>query len=180
MTEKIVRRGVKVPSEYSADFFDQINVQDIASRHLVVVKAEDTVGEVRRWVTSGANNTTHQGFPVVNAKNCLVGVVTRRDILDPSVFEELRIKEIIKRPPIVIYEDCSARQAIDQMARHSIGRLPVISKKEQGKIVGILTRSDLLTAHSKRLGEHDKTTRTIKIKILPLRLIYKSLLGNKK
>lgn len=175
MTEKIARRGVKVPSEYSADFLDQINVRDIASRRLVVVRADDTVGEVRRWVTSGANGTTHQGFPVVDAKNCLVGVMTRRDILAPSILETQRIEEILKRPPIVIYDDCSARQAVDQMARHDIGRLPVISRDDQGKIVGMLTRSDLLAAHSTRLDEHSKAIRTIRIKIMPLRLMYNEI-----
>lgn len=173
MTEKIARRGVRVPAEYSADFLDQIKVENIASRHLVVIKAADTVGEVRRWVTSGMNGSTHQGFPVVDIKNVLVGVVTLRDILAPSVFEAQRIEEIITRPLIFIYRDCSARQAIDQMARHSIGRLPVVSREDHRKIIGILTRSDLLAAHSKRLDEHSKATRTIRIKILPLRLIYK-------
>ncbi len=180
MTEKIIRSGVRVPSEYSVDFLDHINVRDIASRRLVVVKAHDTVGEVRRWVTSGANGTTHQGFPVVDAKDCLVGVVTLRDILAPSVFESQRIEEIIIHPPIVIYEDCSARQAIDQMARHNIGRLPVISKEDNGKIIGILTRSDLLAAHSRNLDEHSKATRTIRIKTFSLSLIYKNLRGKKK
>src|SRR5947207_8418210 len=33
MTEKIARRGVRVPAEYAPDFLDQILVRDAASHH---------------------------------------------------------------------------------------------------------------------------------------------------
>jgi CBS domain-containing protein len=36
-----------------------------------------------------------------------------------------------------------------------IGRLPVVSRTDSSKVVGILTRSDLLSAHARRLTEND-------------------------
>ncbi|MEO7037122.1 MAG: chloride channel protein, partial [Polyangiaceae bacterium] len=35
MTEKIARRGVRVPSEYAADYLDQLWVKDVASRDVI-------------------------------------------------------------------------------------------------------------------------------------------------
>ena len=37
------------------------------------------------------------------------------------------------------------------MVNHDIGRLPVVTRAEPGKVVGMLTRSDVLGAHRNRL-----------------------------
>jgi CBS domain-containing protein len=39
------------------------------------------------------------------------------------------------------------------MVRENVGRLPVVSRADPRQIVGILTRSDLLRAHERRLAE---------------------------
>jgi CBS-domain-containing membrane protein len=46
------------------------------------------------------------------------------------------------------------------MVRHGIGRLPVI-ERETGNLVGIVTRSDLLSAHRQRLDESSELSRHI-------------------
>jgi len=52
----------------------------------------------------------------------------------------------------VVYEDNSLRDAADQMVTEEVGRLPVVSRDETLKVVGILSRSDLLSAHRPRLA----------------------------
>jgi CBS domain-containing protein len=39
------------------------------------------------------------------------------------------------------------------MARHKVGRLPVVSRENPRELVGILTRSDILTVYERRLRE---------------------------
>jgi len=52
----------------------------------------------------------------------------------------------------VIHPDASLREAADVMVRERVGRLPVV---DAGRLLGIVTRSDLLEAHQRRLaGEH--------------------------
>jgi H+/Cl- antiporter ClcA len=157
MTEKIARRGVRVPAEYSADFLDQILVRDACSQTPVTLREDQTVAEVRQWINSAGPGTSHQGFPIINIDRHLVGVVTRRDIFDPAQPEERLLKELPKRPPKVVYDDCTLREAADHMVNHDIGRLPVISRKDPSKLVGMITRSDLLQAHRRRL-EHSQQT----------------------
>ena len=41
------------------------------------------------------------------------------------------------------------------MVREGVGRLPVVSREDPRKVVGMLTRSDLLSAHRRRLEEID-------------------------
>src|SRR6476661_4638676 len=49
MTEKIARRGVRVPHEYSADLLDTLWVRDIATRNVVTLRADRRLDDARAW-----------------------------------------------------------------------------------------------------------------------------------
>ena len=64
-----------------------------------------------------------------------------------------RVGDLIHRPPAVVFADMSLREAADHMVREEVGRLPVVDRSDPSRVVGILTRSDLLSAHAQRLDE---------------------------
>lgn len=153
MTEKIVRRRGHVPTEYGVDVLAQAMVRDHGLRPVVTVAADDTLAVVRAWLGSGAAGTRHQGFPVVEADGQLVGVITRRELFEEAQPGERRVREVLRRSPAVAFEDSTLREAADHMVREGVGRLPVVRRDAPRKVVGMLTRSDLLLAHRKRLDE---------------------------
>ncbi len=150
MTEKIARRGVRVVSDYVADFLDQVLVSEVAAAPVVVVRADDTVEYVRDWMATHANGSAHQGFPVVDDEDRLVGVVTRRDLLDVGVAAKT-VRGVVKRPAAVVFDDSSLRDVADHMARENVGRLPVVARDAPDRVIGIVTRSDVIAAHARRL-----------------------------
>ena len=150
MTEKIARRGVRVVSDYVADFLDRVLVSEVAAAPVVVVRADDNLQHVRAWMATHAEGSAHQGFPVVDDEDRLVGVVTRRDLLDAGVATG-PVRGVIKRQAAVVFDDSSLRDAADHMARENVGRLPVVARDEPDRVIGIVTRSDLIAAHARRL-----------------------------
>jgi H+/Cl- antiporter ClcA/CBS domain-containing protein len=150
MTEKIARRGSRVVTDYVADFLDQIIVSDVARAPVIVVRADDSLEEVRAWIATHEEGSAHQGFPVVDDSDRLVGVVTRRDLLDDGVTGK-SVRSAVKRVAIVVYDDSSLRDAADQMARENVGRLPVVARSQPDQVIGIITRSDIIAAHARRL-----------------------------
>ncbi len=155
MTEKMARRGARVPSEYAPDFLAGELVREHATRGLVTLSAEAQVAEVREAVLHAQPPYQHQGFPVLAADGRLVGVLTRRDVLTLKDTAGATVGALVRRAPCVILEDQSMRDAADQMVREGVGRLPVMSAEDPRRVVGILTRSDLLSAHQRRLhAEH--------------------------
>ena len=167
MTEKIARRGIRVPSEYAADFLDQVRVGEFATKEVVAFAASDTLAHLRQWFESGAPGSRHHGFPVVDESARLLGVVTRHEIADAtaaeSVTNPLRVEQLLRRAPTVVFEDNSLREAADLMVSLGIGRLPVVSRSAPKQVIGMLTRSDLLAAHARRLDENDQTVPRLKI-----------------
>ena len=112
-----------------------------------MASASQTAGELHAIVA------THQGFPVIDDDGVLLGVVTRKNFMDrdPST----RVGDLVTRPPAVVFPDSSLRDAADHMVREDVGRLPVVERADPTRVVGIITRSDLLRAHEVRLAAEE-------------------------
>jgi H+/Cl- antiporter ClcA len=151
MTEKLARRGTNVRTEYTADFLDRVLVRDAATREVVGIRGDQTLDDLREWLATRAADTSHQGFPVIDENGALLGVLTRRDLLDPVNDGSKYARELIHRRPVVVYEDNTLREAADHMVHAHVGRLPVVPRAEPWRVVGMISRSDLLTAHQLRL-----------------------------
>jgi CIC family chloride channel protein len=157
MTEKIARRGVHVAGEYVADFLSSRPLREHMSTSVVTFAADDTLATARAFLASGDGIARHQGFPLVDVEGRVVGVLTRRDLTNPARGDDEPLRALVRRPPVVLHEDSNLRDAVDQMARTGVGRLPVVSRA--GLLVGIVSRSDLLYAEAKRLAEAESPSR---------------------
>ena len=116
-------------------------VHDIMSYGVRVLTPSDSIAhaaeQARRW--------GHEGFPVV-AKKKLVGVLTRREI-DRALHHKLQKQPVARfmSEPVFVTPSDSIEQLQRVMTQNSLGQLPVV---EDGNIVGIVTRTDLLKLYS--------------------------------
>jgi CIC family chloride channel protein len=159
MTEKLARRGTAVRPEYAADYLTRVRVREVATTGVVTVRGDETIAAVRDWLASGGAGSTHQGFPVLDAAGLLVGVVTRRELRDSDPTEGRRVRDLVRRAPVVVYEDSTLRDAADQMVIERVGRLPVVQRGAPRLVLGIVSRSDLLAAHGPRLDAAHRARR---------------------
>ncbi|MDE2343336.1 MAG: chloride channel protein [Betaproteobacteria bacterium] len=154
MTEKILRRGVRVPSDYHSDFFLQEPVGDHAQRPAVTLQADLTLGEAKAWLESGRPGSLHQGYPLVDVEGRVLGVLTRKDIYLSGHGHQTPLRQLVGRQALVIAEDADLRHAIKLMAAANVGRLPVMEGGgAQARLCGMLTRSDILSAYRRRLED---------------------------
>ena len=150
MTEKLARRGAAVRTDYSVDFMSQVLVREVMTAKVISLSAADAVDTARGNLTTEHREVRHQGFPVLDGGARLAGVVTRRDILEVEPGSGMLVRDLIRRRPVVAHPDNTLREAADHMVREKVGRLPVIDRSS-GALVGIVSRSDLLAAHERRL-----------------------------
>ena len=160
MTEKLARRGASLRTDYAVDFLGQIFVRDVATRDVVTLRAADTIAEAREWIATGVASATHQGFPVIDENRVVLGVLTRRDLLDPARNLSQTVLQAVRRDPIVVFDDNTLRDAADLMVVESVGRLPVVERARPHRLIGIVSRSDLLSAHAPRLDAASRVQET--------------------
>ena len=164
MTEKIARRGVRVPSEYKADYLERILVGDACEHDVVTLGADQTIGEVRAWIARATPESQHQGYPVLSAAGQVLGVLTRRTFFDAKWSEQARLGDLIRRPPVVVTPAHTLRQAADHMAVENVGRLLVVDPDDPTRMLGMLTRGDVISAHTRRLRESVRMRRQIDLR----------------
>ena len=85
----------------------------------------------------------HTGVPVTEDNNCLVGIISRRDV-DKAIKHGLKhapVKAFMTTKLITVDIEAPWDEVQRLMVQHDIGRLPVL---EDGNVVGIVSRSDVL------------------------------------
>jgi len=157
MTEKLARRGLRVPEAYEAGVLQVVRVSEVMRMDVQPISPEMTVGELAERMGRGepAFNLT-QGLPIINKDGQLAGVVTQGDLLraleaDPQ--GKASVLEAGSGNLIVAYPDESASDALFRMLQNDIGRLPVVSRENPKEMVGYLNRSSILGAWTRQMEE---------------------------
>ncbi|MEO8138855.1 MAG: chloride channel protein [Gemmatimonadota bacterium] len=151
MTERLARRGVPVITEYAVDHLSQVAAGEFASRGVITLPAGQTLAATRAWLAGAGAIATHQGFPLVDETGAVVGLLTRRDLLASEFPETLQLRALVHRAPVVASESNTLREVADLMVHEKVGRVPLIARDGSRRVIGILSRSDLLSAHERRL-----------------------------
>lgn len=151
MTEKIARRGIRIPTEYEADFLDQALVKDCATFNVVTINSLENIGTVMTWLNEDLKKNKHHNFPVVNENNELIGYVSRNELLNSFNNADKKISEITNPISAAVYKDNSLREAADLMAEMEMDFLPVVSEENTKKLIAILSRSDILRERKRNI-----------------------------
>jgi len=117
-------------------------VKDYMTRSVISVKSDAKNEKIIKLM----KETEHDGFPVVDDNNEIVGIVTAFDLLLKD-WKGL-VKNIMSTDVVVAQEDMSINDASRVMFRKGISRLPVVGK--DGKLRGIITNTDMVRSHIER------------------------------
>ncbi|MFE5709275.1 CBS domain-containing protein [Streptomyces sp. NPDC056501] len=82
------------------------------------------------------------GVPVVDEDDRVVGVVSESDLL---ARDELTARDLMSTPAVTVHAEETVADAARLMVRRGVERLPVVDEEE--RLVGIVTRRDLLRVH---------------------------------
>jgi len=133
-----------------------VRVRDLMKHPVHVVKPRDSIAHARELLEQHRINQ----LPVV-VNGAVVGIVTDRDLRDafPSVFdspgfagqphkparepEKILVEEVMSAKVFIVGPDEPLAEAARVMRRERIGAIPIV---DRDKLVGILTRADVLDA----------------------------------
>ncbi len=113
--------------------------RELMSSPVRTIRPETTIAEAQRILLRYG----HSGLSVVDSQDQLVGIVSRRD-LDIALhhgFSHAPVKGYMATNLKTIAPDTGLPEIESLMVTYDIGRLPVL---EQGQLVGIVTRTDVL------------------------------------
>ena len=147
-TLKLTRRGVHLQEGKDIDVMQTITVGEAMSTDLDTVPSDLSLGELAREF----ERSHHHGFPVVDGKGSLIGVVTIQDLdraLESDTEDDLTVHDIATCQNLVTaYDDEPMWTALRALGARDVGRLPVVKRGAEWEIVGIVRRKDIIQAYN--------------------------------
>jgi len=156
MTEKLARRGLRVHQDYEADVLSQVNVADTMEKDPPVIAAGTKVGEVAERIARHDPAVARYEALLIVDNGKLVGIVTRGDILralDKDSTGMISVQEAGSTKLVVTYPDELMSEAVAKMLQQNVGRLPVVDRDDEHKVVGYLGRAAIMMARTRRLRD---------------------------
>jgi CBS domain-containing protein len=147
-----------------------VMVQDVMTTPVISVEPSASVAEAAKLMLTDRIS----GLPVTTREGTLVGMISEGDLLRrgelgtepkrPSWLEFLvgtgkladeyvrshgrKVEQVMSTDPVTTRREAPLDEVVAAMSRHRIKRLPVV---ENGKVVGIVARSDVLRALAQNL-----------------------------
>lgn len=144
-TIKLRRRGINILHDMDVNSMEARTVKEIMSRNVKKTKKDVLITDLFEQI----KRTNIQAYPVVDNNDKLVGIITRTDIKDAMIRGEkdITVDKIMSTNIISVNPDETLDDAINKMRKNHLSRLPVVDINNKSKVIGIITRGDILRAH---------------------------------
>lgn len=118
-----------------------MTAKDIMTTEVVTVSPDTPVEELAKLLSEHKIS----GVPVVDAEGNVVGIATEADIIAKG--KEGKVEDIMTREVVSVTEDTPVEEIARILSDKGIKRVPVL---REGKLVGIVSRADIVRAFAQR------------------------------
>lgn len=178
MTEELARRGIEINQEYEVDLLKQFTVGDLMDTTPATVRPDVRVSQLVAELTSDSPDLSHlgiegnggftratesdqdrndepataprvhEGLPIVDPEEGLVGIITYGDMLRAMARDEpeTTVMDAGTTELIFGYPDERSFEAVVRMASHDLEQLPVVDYDDETELLGVLDSQNVMTS----------------------------------
>jgi CIC family chloride channel protein len=150
-TTDLARAGIDLEAGKERNIMKSLLVGDVMDSDPAAVPESMTLREFTQFIASHKDTN----FPLVNKAGELTGILSVQDFMG-VVFEEdlmdlVVIKEIATHNVITAHADEDLDQAMRKIGYRNIEQLPVVDRETHRKLIGIISRRDIVSAYNRAL-----------------------------
>ena len=149
-TADLAKKGIRIVHDMGVNVLQSVSIYEAMTPIEKVTKVKETssIGDVYNSIM----RTEHQAFPVVDNDGGLAGIITFHDV--DQAISIGRIGDPVKwhysKNPTVCHPADTLESALMKMEANDFDNLPVVDRMDKRKVVGFITKNDILRAYSKR------------------------------
>jgi len=151
-TLDLATRGELITHNKDQMVLTLLNIRTVIETNFVTLNINDSLGDI---IHNGVIKSSRNLFPVLDEDEQIAGIILLDDIrpvmFNQTLYEEVKVRELMQAAPEVI--DLNKDKTNDIMRKFQESdawNLPVI---ENGKYIGFISKSKLLTAYRQKLIE---------------------------
>jgi len=150
-TLKLTRRGISLQRGRDVDVMETLLVKEVMRPAPDPVPASMPLGKVSTLL----DRARMHGLPVVDKDKNLLGVISIRDIEQATTQSQDNLTrpvlDFCSRNLVWAHPDETVGLALKRMSRRDIGRLPVVDPDRPQKLIGWISRADIVRAYERAL-----------------------------
>lgn len=168
LTEKIARRGYHIYREYGIDPLERHAVDELMTHDVVSIRGDAAIASAIDEYFGPSQ--THRAYPVV-VDGRFLGMIDREGLIAGAARPgACRVADLFgANVPIMALpgEDC--RTIATRLAVHGLERLPVVANATSRRLLGIISRSDLIEPSRALFDEEHRQERFLALSLRGLR-----------
>jgi len=150
-TVELSRAGIDLEAGKERNIMKSLKVSDVMSHEVVSVPEHMSLGQFADFI----ERTKYTNFPLVNAKNELTGIISVQDfmgvVFERDLMDLVVVKELATSDVITAHADEDLDQTMRKIGYRNIEQLPVVDREPHRRLVGIISRRDIVSAYNRAL-----------------------------
>ncbi len=174
-TLKLSRRGVNLKRGQDVDLMESVLVRDVMTTQPTTINGGVSVSVLANLFLQ----TNQHAFAVLDDDGKLFGIVSltdyRRVSEGKTPLEELTVEEIATTSVVTAFPDENLRVVLHRMGPRDLSRVPVVSRVDQRKLLGMVRRNDIVRGYQtetarrgsalSQLAGHPPGTRHVQLQV---------------
>ena len=150
-TLDLARRGIRLEEGRDVAVLQSLRVKDVMTEDVEALPEHTPLRQLLQRIPSSRHTT----FPVVDTQGRLSGILGLQDFREVTYEEDLWdlvvAKELATPQVITAFSDETLRDVLDKIGFRNIEHVPVVSREDPKRIVGMVSRRDILSGYRKAL-----------------------------
>ena len=148
-TLKLARRGVNIRAGKEVNVLRAIRVEEAMNPNVETIAENLTLGTLAEKISKSKYNS----FPVVDDQGHLTGILSYLDYQDVVFDRDLEnlvvAKELATPKVVTVFQNDTLYTALEKISAKDFSILPVVSPSDPRKLLGVVTRRDIMGAYNK-------------------------------
>ena len=150
-TVELSRAGIDLESGKERNIMKSLRVGAVMTRDPESIPENMTLRQFNQFMAS----TRHTNFPLINRIGEVTGIISVQDfmgvVFEHDLLDLVVVKELATLDVITVQEDENLDSAMRKIGYRNIEQLPVVDRATGRKLLGIVSRRDMVSAYNRAL-----------------------------
>jgi CIC family chloride channel protein len=148
-TLKLARRGIDLKEGKEVNVLKSMFVKDVMNVNVETIPEALPLEKMAEQISKSKFNS----FPVINAQNRLIGILSFNDYCEAIFDEDLKdlvvARDLASTELVTVFLGDNLYTALERISSKDFAVLPVVAAKDPTRLEGVVSRRDIIGAYNK-------------------------------